>query len=88
MKEAAAMGAYLELDFLTHLMGPHAHMGWMQHWKQVSSADMAKAIKTIGPQSFILATDLGQIGNPIHPDGYKLLVGGLKKKASPRMSWR
>jgi hypothetical protein len=80
MKEAAAMGAYMELDFLNHLMGPHAHMGWMQHWKQVSIADMAKAIKAIGAQHFILATDLGQTGNPIHPDGYKLLVGGLQKE--------
>jgi hypothetical protein len=80
MKQAAAMGAFMELDFLNHLMGPHAHMGWMQHWKQVSIADMAKAIKAIGAPHFILATDLGQTGNPIHPDGYKLLVAGLQKE--------
>ena len=79
MKEAAAMGAYMELDFLNALMGPHAHMGWMQHWKQISFDDMAKAIQAVGAQHFILATDLGQTGNPIHPDGYKLLVAGLKK---------
>lgn len=80
MKEAAAMGAYMELVFLNHLMGPHAHLGWMQHWKQISIADMAKAIKEVGAKHFILASDLGQTGNPIHPDGYKMLVGGLKKE--------
>ncbi len=26
------------------------------------------------------ASDLGQSGNPIHPDGYKKLVAGLKKE--------
>jgi hypothetical protein len=55
-------------------------MSWMQHSKHLSFADMANAIKTVGAQHFILATDLGQTGNPIHPDGYKLLVAGLKKE--------
>jgi hypothetical protein len=80
MKQAAALGAYMELDFLNYLTGPQAHMSWMQHSKHLSFADMAKAIKTVGAQHFILATDLGQTGNPIHPDGYKLLVAGLKKE--------
>jgi microsomal dipeptidase-like Zn-dependent dipeptidase len=39
---------------------------------------MAEAVKVVGAQHCILATDLGQTGNPIHPDGYKLLVAGLK----------
>ena len=80
MKEAAAMGAYMELVFLNHLMGPNAQLGWMKHWKQVSIADMAKAVKEVGAKHFILSSDLGQTGNPIHPDGYKILVVGLKKE--------
>jgi hypothetical protein len=79
MREVAALGAYMELAFLGHLMGPHAHQGWMRHWSQVSIDDMAKAVKEIGAEHFILSTDLGQTGNPIHPDGYKMLVTGLKK---------
>ena len=35
--------------------------------------------KAVGAEHFILSTDLGQSGNPIHPDGYKRLVTGLKK---------
>ncbi|MEE8119979.1 MAG: DUF6282 family protein [Anaerolineales bacterium] len=79
LKQAAEMGAKLELVFLNHLMGPQAHLGWMRHWKQISITDMAEAIKAVGAEHFILSSDLGQSGNPIHPDGYKRLVTGLKK---------
>ena len=78
MKQAAAEGAYLELAFLNHLMGPEAHLDWMHEWRQVSIAEMAAAVKKVGPEHFILASDLGQTGNPIHPDGMEALVRGLE----------
>ena len=53
-------------------------MPWMRESKGVSLREMAAAVKAVGAQHCILATDLGQTGNPIHPDGYKLLVAGLK----------
>lgn len=84
MKEAAAMGAVMELVFLNHLMGEHAHLGWLRHWKQVSIHDMANAVKKVGAAHFILSTDLGQTGNPIHPDGYAQLVTGLLKEGIPQ----
>jgi microsomal dipeptidase-like Zn-dependent dipeptidase len=84
MKEAAADGAYLELDFLNHLMGPQAHLEWMQEWSRVSIADMAAAIRELGADHVILATDLGQSGNPIHPDGYEMLVRGLEEEGIAR----
>jgi microsomal dipeptidase-like Zn-dependent dipeptidase len=84
MKQAAADGAYLELDFLNDLMGPEAHLEWMHEWSRVSIADMAAAIKEVGADHFILATDLGQSGNPIHPDGYEILVRGLEEEGIPR----
>jgi hypothetical protein len=77
MKAAAEAGAYLELIYLSALMGPNAHMAWMRASRGVSISEMAQAVKAIGAQHFILSTDLGQAGNPIHPDGYKLLVAGL-----------
>jgi Family of unknown function (DUF6282) len=78
MQEAAQGGAYLELIYLSALLGPQAHMAWMRESKGVSMRDMAAAVKAVGAQHCILSTDLGQTGNPIHPDGYKLLVAGLK----------
>jgi len=83
MKQAAADGAYLELVFLNDLMGPDAHLEWMQHWSRVSIEEMADAIKEVGADHFILASDLGQTGNPIHPDGYEMLVRGLQAEGIP-----
>lgn len=79
MKEAAKDGAMFEHVYLNVIMGPNAAHGWMRHWKQVSTKDMAAAIKEVGADHFILSSDLGQSGNPIHPDGYKKLVAGLMK---------
>lgn len=78
MKQAAAMGAKIEIDFLGVLMGPNAHMAWMRHWKNVSPKDNAAAIKEIGAQHFVMGSDLGQTGNPSHIDGMKAMVAGLK----------
>lgn len=83
MKQAAAEGAVLEVVFLNHLMGPNAHLDWMHEWNQVSIADMAAAIKEVGVDHFILASDLGQTGNPIHPDGYEMLARGLEAEGIP-----
>lgn len=80
MEEAAALGATMELDVITHLQGPQAHLPWMTHWHRVSVADMAAAIKRVGADHFVLSTDLGQAGNPTFADGYAMLVTGLRKE--------
>ena len=36
-----------------------------------------KAIREIGPKSCILSSDLGQAGNPLHPDGLTAFFAGL-----------
>ncbi|MFL5275187.1 MAG: DUF6282 family protein [Myxococcales bacterium] len=77
MKQAAALGAKMEICAMGPLMGPNAHLSWMRSWRQVSFKESADRIKAIGAENFLLATDLGQTGNPSPPDGYKLLVGGL-----------
>ena len=79
LKDAVAMGVYIELIYATHLMGPHAHLTWMRKWRQISINDMAEVIKEIGAEHFILGSDLGQTGNPTPPDGMLKLVVGLKK---------
>lgn len=80
MKQAGQLGAKLELAYLAFLMGPTAHMPWMTHWKRVGADACAKAVKEVGPEHFILSSDLGQTGNPSHPDGYKALAQGLEKE--------
>jgi Family of unknown function (DUF6282) len=77
MKQAAALGAKMEICAMGPLMGPAAHLPWMRSWRQVPVKESADRIKAVGAEHFLLATDLGQTGNPSPPDGYKLLVGGL-----------
>jgi len=55
MQEAAKMGAYLEFK-----------------WVKPESADAkaaAAAIREVGPEFCVLSSDLGQPGNPLHPEG-------------------
>ncbi len=77
MKKAAAMGAKMEICAMGMLMGPDAHLGWMRHWRLVTPKESAEHVKAVGAEHFVLATDLGQTGNPSQPDGYQMLVAGL-----------
>ena len=43
-------------------------------------SDYAKAIRAVGPQSCILASDLGQPGRPLHPDGLAQFFQALRKE--------
>jgi Family of unknown function (DUF6282) len=79
LKQAAQLGAIFELAFVGTLMGPTAHLPFMTHWKRVSAEDNAAAVKAVGAQHFIMGTDLGQTGNPSHPDGYQMFVQQLEK---------
>jgi hypothetical protein len=79
LQQAAQLGAIFELAFLGTLMGPTAHLPFMTHWKRVSAEDNAAAVKAVGAQHFLMGTDLGQTGNPSHPDGYQLFVQQLEK---------
>jgi hypothetical protein len=79
MKAAAAMGAKLELCAMGPLMGPAAHLSWMRQWREVKIEETAAAVREVGPEHFILATDLGQTGNPTPADGLQAFVVELMK---------
>jgi predicted metal-dependent phosphotriesterase family hydrolase len=68
MQEAAALGAWLEFVY-NALIGPN---------KEFVFADYAKAIRAVGVEHCILSSDLGQAGNPLHPDGLVTFFAGLK----------
>ena len=70
MREAAELGAYIEFVY-NGLIGPN---------KMFEFPDYAKAIRSLGPGVCILATDLGQAVNPLHPDGMEAFIGGLKSE--------
>jgi hypothetical protein len=80
LKQCVEVGAFIEHCYLTYLMGPQAALGWMKGWKHVSIDEFAKAIKEVGAQNTVIATDLGQYMNPTPADGMKEFILGLMSK--------
>ncbi|MDR3700367.1 MAG: DUF6282 family protein [Candidatus Sulfopaludibacter sp.] len=70
MREAAAQGAYLEF----------VYNGLIGKGKESEPRDYAAAIRQVGPASCILASDLGQVGNPLHPDGLAAFFAVLRRE--------
>src|SRR5215469_2722738 len=70
MQEAAKTGAYIEIDY----------GGLMGRNPEFRIADYAKAIRAVGPRYCILSSDLGQPGNPLHPDGLAAFFEALRKE--------
>ncbi|HZQ54281.1 MAG TPA: DUF6282 family protein [Bryobacteraceae bacterium] len=75
MREAADMGAYIEFVY-NGLVGPH---------KEFELPDYAAAIRTIGPERCVLASDLGQAVNPLHIEGLSAFFAGLRAQGISQM---
>ena len=74
MKEAAAAGAYIEF----------VYNGVIGKGKEFDMRDYARAIREVGAKSCILSSDMGQVGNPLHPDGLAAFFAGLLKEGIPQ----
>jgi hypothetical protein len=68
MRQAAEMGAYIELTY----------NGLIGKSKEFDFSDYAKAIRYVGVDHCILSSDMGQPGNPLHPDALVAFFAGLK----------
>lgn len=79
LKEAASLGAKLECVWMTNLTGKNSHLASMRHWRRITSAEYAEAIRAVGPEHFILSSDLGQYLNPIPTDGIKAFILDLQE---------
>lgn len=69
MQAAAREGAYLEF----------VYNGLTGAGKEFEIGDYVRAIRALGPEHCILASDLGQAGNPVHPEGLAAFFGALRK---------
>ncbi len=69
-KEVAKLGAFLEYPYNILLATAEG----------VGIETAAKAIREVGPQHCIITSDLGQVGNPVHPDGLLLFVQQLRDR--------
>ena len=70
IQEAVREGAFIEIDY-SGLLGSRP---------EFRIEDYAKAIRQIGPAWCILSSDLGQPGNPSHPDGLAAFFDALRKQ--------
>ena len=68
MREAAGLGAYIEFVY-NALIGAT---------KAFDVPEYARAIREVGPEHCILSSDLGQAGNPLHPDGLVAFFAALR----------
>jgi len=68
MREAVKLGAKLEFVY-NALIGPS---------KMFEIGQYAEAIRQVGVDACILSSDLGQAGNPLHPDGLMAFFAGLR----------
>jgi hypothetical protein len=68
MQEAAKMGAKIEFVY-NALIGAN---------KMFELSDYVKAIRAVGPEHCVLSSDLGQAGNPLHADGLRVFLKGLR----------
>lgn len=66
-REAAALGALLEYPIALAL-------GSDEDFNR-----LAADIRAVGPEHVVLSTDLGQAGNPVHTDGFKLYLPRLRE---------
>jgi hypothetical protein len=69
MKKAAVMGAYLE--FVSNAL--------IGKTKSAEFRDYAAAMRAVGLEHCILSSDLGQAGNPLHPDGLEAVFRELRQ---------
>lgn len=67
MKLMVGLGANLEVVWLTHL-GSHP----------LPVSVCVEAIKTVGAEHFLMSSDLGQPGNPVHTQGLRDFITALK----------
>jgi len=70
MQQATALGAYIEF----------VYNGLIGSAKEYDIADYAAAIRAVGPSHCILSSDMGQPGNPLHPDGLALFFAALRQQ--------
>jgi Family of unknown function (DUF6282) len=50
---------------------------------RMNAMEYARAIRDLGPEHFILSTDLGQPNNPLHPDGMLAFFDAMRKQGIP-----
>ncbi len=77
LQRMADLGAVIECTWLAQLGNTESNLT-PGHERKPDLADYARVIRKIGAEHFLLSSDMGQPGNPTHPEAMRLLIAGLK----------
>ena len=66
LRRMAAEGAVMELDWFAVHRGSH------------TVGEYAQAIRQVGAEHFLISSDFGQAGNPVHTDGLRAFIRALR----------
>ena len=66
----AEKGAYLELCYSS--LSPA--------WRSTSIDEVAETVREVGPEHYVLASDLGQVHNPAPPEGLRIYISLLLER--------
>jgi len=66
----AEKGVYLELCYSS--LSPA--------WRSASIDDVAETVRNVGPEHYILASDLGPVHNPAPPEGLRIYISLLLER--------
>jgi hypothetical protein len=72
-----AMLAPVEMN-LDQMRRAAAFGAWIEFVRNAQVAAYAAAIRAVGPEHCIVSSDLGQAGNPLHPDGLAAFLDALR----------
>jgi len=77
-REAARLGAYIEHAYIGVFLGPQSPVERFRAWRGVSVEQMAAAIKSVGAERCILASDLGAAPCLRPAEGFLAFVRALR----------
>jgi hypothetical protein len=76
-REAAKLGAFIEHAYIGVFLGPQSSVPRFQAWRGATVEQMAAAIKAVGAQSSILASDMGAAPLDVPINGFVAFVKRL-----------
>jgi hypothetical protein len=76
LRKFAEQGAFMEITW-SGLLPP---VGAVNVGLPLALQDCTRAIATVGAEHFFISSDLGQAGNPLHPDGLRAFIATLRKE--------
>ena len=76
-REAAKLGAFIEHAYIGVYLGPQSSVPRFQSWRGASVEQMAAAIKAVGAERSILASDMGAAPLDLPINGFVAFVKRL-----------